>query len=708
MQTTVLTERTNLLYDKTVYTIGDLKNILKKIKSNEIKTSKKIIYENLSIAFDIETTSWYENDKKRATMYLWAISIEGYVVQGRTWPEATYLFDELSKYFNCSYDYKRIIVYVHNLSYEFQFMRKWFTWEKVFALDKREAIQAVTDSGIEFRCSYILSGYSLEKLSDELLTYKIKKLTGKLDYSKIRNKSTRLEKSEIEYSANDVKVVTAYIWEQIENEGNITKIPLTKTGFVRRDCREACFYGDDINLRNKTYKKYREFIKALSLTTEEYEQLKRAFMGGFTHANPLWVGDVMENVTSYDFKSDYPAKMVMYKFPMSRPKKVKITSKEELYNYLNKYACVFDIEIEGIESKILFENYISTSKCFLIENAVANNGRLYSADKVRTTVTEQDFFIIQKTYNYKKITIANFRIMTKAYLPTNLIKTLLNYYEKKTSLKNVEGKELEYAVSKTYINSMYGMMVTDICRDEIVYNQLDNWDKIEANKDEAITKNNMSGNRFLYYPWGIWVTAYARYDLWTAILECGDDYVYSDTDSVKIINKEQHSEYFNKFNKFVENRLTEALKFHKIPIEKAMPTDKKGIKHILGTWDEEGTYTKFKTLGAKRYLTEKDGAHFLTVAGVGKKDAMKYMEEISNGDVFRIFDDDLYIPVGKTGKNTLTYIDEPTSGSLIDYTGHTDTYEEKSAIHMEPCDFTLSLTEEFIKFLEGVKQPKHV
>lgn len=62
------------------------------------------------------------------------------------------------------YDNKRIIIYVHNLSYEFQFMRKWFVWDKIFALEERKVVYAIM-AGIEFRCSYILTGYSLKSLA---------------------------------------------------------------------------------------------------------------------------------------------------------------------------------------------------------------------------------------------------------------------------------------------------------------------------------------------------------------------------------------------------------------------------------------------------------------------------------------------------------------------------------------------------------------
>ena len=71
---------------------------------------------------------------------------------------------------------KRCLIYVHNLEYEFQFMRKWFDWHDIFADDKRQPLYAVTKGGVEFRCSYRLSGYSLVKLADELRYYKTQKM----------------------------------------------------------------------------------------------------------------------------------------------------------------------------------------------------------------------------------------------------------------------------------------------------------------------------------------------------------------------------------------------------------------------------------------------------------------------------------------------------------------------------------------------------
>lgn len=211
-----------------------------------IKTNKRIQYYNIPCAFDIETTSitkkssLLDSDEKYAFMYIWQFSLDGEIFVGRTWEEFKELYKALVEKYQ-TYEYRRLVIYVHNLAFEFQFMRKLFKWSKVFSLDKRKPIQAVTIDGIEFRCSYLLSGFSLEKLGDQLQKYKVTKKVGDLDYSKVRHSGTPLTEKEMGYCVSDVIVVTNYIRECIENDGDITKIPLTKTGYVRNYCRQRCF-----------------------------------------------------------------------------------------------------------------------------------------------------------------------------------------------------------------------------------------------------------------------------------------------------------------------------------------------------------------------------------------------------------------------------------------------------------------------------------
>lgn len=664
--------------------------------SKTIKTNKKVVYINQPNAFDIETSSFIsEQSEKTAIMYLWALGINGYCFVGRTWEEFEKTINDISEYLSLTIE-NRLVIYVHNLAYEFQFIRKRFNWNKVFSLEIRKPVYAVTDSGIEFRCSYLLSGYSLSRLGDFLHTYKIRKLDGALDYGKLRHSKTKLSSTEIIYCVVDVLVVIAYIQERIEIDGDITKIPLTKTGYVRQYCKRKC-----LGKGKKRNKEYSSMIKTLTIEPDEYIQLKRAFQGGFTHANPFYSGKIIENVASYDFTSSYPAVMVAEKFPMFKSEMIAINSKDELYKNLSIYCCLFDIEFIGLESRLFFESYISISRCWGVKNPTINNGRIVRADRIITTLTEQDFLIIQNFYDWDEIHIANFRRYRKAYLPTEFIESILYLYQQKTQLKGVYGRELEYMQSKEMLNSCYGMAVTDVCRNEIVYS--DDWSIEKADIGKSLDKYNHSFGRFLFYPWGVWVTAYARRNLFSGIVSIGNDYIYSDTDSLKITNRENHENYINYYNDNILEKLYAALAWHELDYDLITPKTISGKLKPLGVWDYEGDYKRFKTLGAKRYLTEDNSGLHLTVAGLSKIDGLEYMIQTFD-NVFESFNDELYIPPNNTGKNIHTYIDDEREGTIKDYNGIISDYSEKSAVHLSPADYSLSISEEYARYLLSIRE----
>ncbi len=666
-----------------------------------IKTNKKIEYYNVPCAFDIETTSFFRsNGNKGSIMYEWTLGINGAVMIGRTWGEFMHVYQELCRLLDLS-DNKRLIIYSHNLAFEFQYIKNWINWDKVFSLNVRKPCYALSKEGVEFRCSYILSGYSLQKLGEQLVKYKINKMVGDLDYSLIRHSNTPMSEKELKYCINDVKVVMSYIQEKIEHDGNITKIPYTKTGYVRKKCRDSCLYDGSHKNNTAKYNKYVKLMQSLKLTPSEYNQLKRAFQGGFTHANANYVGKILERIKSYDFTSSYPYAMVVELFPMSYGKLVTINSKDDFKYYLKNYCCLFDIEFNNIESNTFIEHPISSSRCFKKKNVVEDNGRIVRADIIYTTITELDYDTISYFYEWESAKVYNFRIYKKGYLPTDLVKSILDMYETKTKLKDVEGKEIEYLKSKEMINSAYGMMVTDICRDDIIYDG--SWGKNKADIDKALRKYNDNKRRFLFYPWGVWVTAYARHNLFSGIIEFAEDYVYSDTDSVKVKNYENHIEYINKYNKRVLFKLSKACEYHGIDISLTRPKTIDGEEKILGVWDDEGIYTRFKTLGAKRYMVEKKGEINITVSGLNKKIAVPYLKEKYGNRVFENFTNELYVPPGKTGKNTFTYIDDEIEGYITDYLGNESYYYEKSGAHLEPADYTLSLSKQFIDYLKGVK-----
>ena len=684
-----------------------------------VKSNKRISYLNIPCAFDIETTSTYINGNKVAFMYEWTLGIKDRTFVGRTWDDFENVLTNIVNALSLN-ENRRIIIYVQNLSFEFSFIMKRFKWLKVFALKERNPIQCVDFRGIEFRCSLALSGYSLAKIGENLVKYKVKKMVGDLDYSLVRHSNTPLTERELQYCINDVLVILAYIQEKIESDGDITKIPLTKTGYVRKFCRKKCLYTDGNHRGDDKFTEYRALMDETRLTVDEYLIAKRAFHGGFTHANAFYEGDTLTDICSYDFTSSYPAVMCSEKFPMSKGRYIKNPTEEEFLLHCEKDLAIFDIEFVNIESSARAENPISSSKCFEKRGKyVENNGRIYSADYIKISLTNIDFVTIYKYYHWDKMRVSNFWWYRKKYLPKAIIESVLELYAKKTTLKGVEGKENEYMNSKEMCNAMFGMCVTDICRDEFIYN-VDGWSKEKPPIENAIEKYNNSKNRFLSYLWGIFITAYAQKNLFEGITEFETDYVYSDTDSVKGKNRERHMKFIEDYNLKIRSKLEKMCE--KCGIDKSLLSPKtiKGISKPLGVWEYEGTYSRFKTLGAKRYMTEKDGTISMTVSGVNKNNAIPYLlKKYGEEKIFNAFDEDLYIPStcgeivaynaegiainNPTGKSTHTYIDEEMCGSIVDYLGNRGSFHELSGVHLEPCDYSFSIAESYADFIKGVK-----
>ena len=666
------------------------------------KAKKNVSYYNIPCSFDIETTS-FTDEKGRDTgiMYEWTLGIGGYCIVGRTWEEFLYCIDRMVDFFNTD-DSTHLVIYVHNLAWEFQFMRKYFTWAKVFSLSSRTPVYAITDKGIEFRCSYILSGYNLEKTAEHLTMFDIKKLKGNLDYSLIRTPITPLTEAEIQYCLNDVKVVMADIYERTVHSNGLRNIPLTKTGYVRDYVRNACFKGIEGQKSNADRKIYMDFIGTLTLDPNEYLLLKRGFAGGFTHANIFAVNREIENVRSYDFTSSYPAAMVSEMYPMSKGERVFIKTEEELWKNCQLYCCVFDIAFINLRPKVLFENYISISRCRQPVGAQENNGRVVKAKQIVTTMTNIDYEIAREMYEWDSVLIGNFYRYKKAYLPKDIISAVLKLYNDKTVYKDVPGKEIEYGQAKENVNSCYGMIVTDIVRPEIEYDT--DWcEPREPDIRDNIYQYNRNKSRFLFYPWGVWVTAYARRNLFSGILEFRHDYCYSDTDSLKVVNWENHLDYINGYNEHIVKKLYRTLDYYNLDRELVHPKTVKGKVKTLGVWDLDGEYKRFKTLGAKRYMYEDEQGLHMTVAGLNKGKAVPHMLEKYGDEVFDAFEDDLFIEGDYTGVLTHKYIDDERDGILYDYYGNPYEYNIKSGIHLSPSSYSLGLSERFAAYIMGTQ-----
>ncbi len=678
-----------------------------------VKGSNQKWYLNSDFAVDIEVSSFYHEGKKRAYPYLMTVNLCGNIIYCRYLSELQQIFKRLKlRYFLTSK--RRLMMFVHNLAYEFQFFRDICNFTEVFARTRLKPMKCFdTNSCIEFHCSYTISGLKLSNLAKNLKTVKIEKLDGEeYDYKLIRHSETPLTEYELKYAEYDVLILHYWIQEEIsKNEGKITKIPLTQTGYIRRDCRQYIF--DNCNKG-----KYKYMIKKSTPDTNCFICLHKAFAGGDTHANYIHVKQVLENVGSFDFASSYPAVMVKCKYPKEF-KRLKLVSTRMFESLLNSKACVFKIAFNKITAK-RHHHTLSLSKCesYKKDTIIIDNGRVVEGEKITTYMTDVDYKDFIEFYDFEGRQLIDFYYSDYQYLPTPFINYILKLFKDKTELKGLKGEleEALYMKSKQHINGLYGMCVTNIANENAVYT--DKWEKYKnmtieqelEHLNDVLEEYRNSYSSFLLYQWGVWVTAWARHFLRQTIMKIEDNskdidgFAYCDTDSVKIQDYEEHMTIIEEYNKQNEIDMTKAMEYHGIDLNSFKAYTIKGELKVLGNWEFEGVYNKFKTLGAKRYMyttvaTSQQEEYHLTVAGLNKNKALPYIMEHGGFEFFR---KGMRIPPEYTGKSTHTYIDEYYNIDVIDYLGNVSNCQATHYIHLEEQEYNLSIEKQFKKFLNGV------
>ena len=388
------------------------------------------------------------------------VSVNDIVYYGRTWDELKEFLKILDSYI----PYKKFF-FIHNLAFEFQYLKSHFNMKDVVARKSRKVMKCnFEDYNIECRCTYLMTNSNLARLPN-LYNLPVKKMLGDLDYTLIRTPKTILTVEEMGYCENDCLIIYYYILYELETYKELNKIPITSTGHVRKELKNIVL--NDF--------KYRRIVnKAINTNPHIYNLLLESFMGGYTHANWIYADEIIENVDSWDFTSSYPYVLVSYKYPSSEFKRCYIKKREEM----SKRFCYLSVvKFTNIKCKY-FNNFISQSKCRNIKGGKYDNGRIISADEFEITLTDIDFYFILDTYKckyeIKEIYYANYN-----YLPKQFIDFILDKYVIKTEYKDVEGKEIEYNREKAKFNALYGMSVTNTIRDEVIYdNSMDDYDLI--------------------------------------------------------------------------------------------------------------------------------------------------------------------------------------------------------------------------------------
>lgn len=628
---------------------------VKRIKKQDPEGKHKLYYLDTVAAFDIETT--LISKYKQSVMYIWQFQIRKITVIGRTW-------EEFRRFIQCLDssipDDCRLVIYVHNLSYEWQFIKTIIPIDDVFAMDRRKILRVISGR-LEFRCSYLHSNMSLDKFTS-LHGVKHKKLHD-FDYIKKRYPWTPLSDEELQYCINDVKgLQEALQHEMAADEDNLYTIPLTSTGYARREAKAA--------LASSVW-----WIRRILPDLEVFTVLRKCFRGGNTHANRYNSDIVIKAapdmpIYSVDMSSCYIYALVAERFP---DKFIK-GDPEQLWLYVkHDKAVLMHLHVYDLHliDPMFGCPYISKSKCEKISNAEFDNGRILKADYLEMYITEVDFKILLMEYDFQ-YNLAECWIAKKKKLPKAFTDLLLRQYQNKTTLKGVD--DYLYGKTKSKLNANYGMICQNPIKPDLVLNDdktiSESFDRTVA---ELIDEYHKKG--WLPYQWAVYVTCYARYRLERGLHAIPyEDFIYCDTDSIKFTG--DHMSAFEALNDMIRD-------------ERFAAYDTAGKAHYLGLWEPDGSYLKFKTMGAKKYCYEDETGLHVTISGVSKKEGAAELGTIENfktGFIFR-----------KAGGTESRYNDHPEP-SRVRIQGHD--LDITSNVAIMPSTYKLGLTVEYEQLIK--------
>lgn len=654
-------------FDTFDYSIISKAPLQKRKKGNPGKRDNEIMYKDLYCAFDIETTNHFQLG--HAFMYIWQFQIEDITIIGRSWIEFKLFLFHIRQQLR---DNEYLMIYVHNLSFEFTFLKGIYSFEpdEVFSVDYRKVLKCKMHEHFEFRCSYLLTNMGLAAFTKKMGV--TEKLSGEdFDYSKIRYPWTELTDQELEYCITDVKalVEALKVYFAIEQD-NFYSIPFTSTGFVRRDVKQAMRRFNKFELHD------------MQADYEIYQILHEAYRGGNTHSNRWLTNEIVENVTSYDRVSSYPDVQINELFPMGKWIREDDILLDRVIRimYKHKRACLMRVGFTNIRLKDPLWGcpYIPKHKCRNLARHDNDNGRILDADYLEISLTDIDLKIILDEYDFDYITFYDFYHARYGKLPKPMREEVIKYFKAKTELKNVKGQELFYQLQKMKLNSIYGLCVQNPIQTTIDYIN-DEWKEREQDPVELLEKHNQKA--FTVYAHGVWVSAHARMELEKAIKLVGHRFVYCDTDSVKFIDDGSVS--FDKYNLF-----------RKKDSEKngGVAVDPSGKKHYLGVYELDSRARRFVTMGAKKYAYEdSSGELHITVAGVAKSIGARELADRGGLESFRSG-----FTFYKAGGTESVYNDirEPFT---VNIDGHE--LEITSNVLIKESMYTLGLTGEYEKIL---------
>lgn len=155
------------------------------------------------------------------------------------------------------------------------------------------------------------------------------KLNKDYDYDKVREDNHILDILEIEYLYNDLYLTKHLITDFYLN--TLLKLKTSKGLITCSTNKKTCasisfdmaqqytFFGGNYK---EEYRKYFELDKRAYLRQDIKDMERKSYLGGWTHANPLIINTLIENIlgSSVDKNSSYPSTMAFELLPYGAPK----------------------------------------------------------------------------------------------------------------------------------------------------------------------------------------------------------------------------------------------------------------------------------------------------------------------------------------------------------------------------------------------------
>ena len=633
----------------------------------------------------------YSNIPMVAVPYIWMFGIDDVVYYGREFMDFTNVLKKISDQNVLKY------IWIHNLGYEFQFLlnivesENW-TIEKMCSRDLRKPISFyIPEINIEFRCTYMLTNMKLEVAS--AIYTDVNKQTGLLNYNQMFSPLTHLSDDELKYCEYDIICLHKLV-EHFRNQfGGLHKIPLTQTGIVRREIKKEIDYY------------YMKKNWSLVPNRQIYLIQMACFSGGYTHANILHSGSICRDVSSYDIASSYPS-CFFYEFPMEI---FRWCSSDE-FQTNDRYYYMVHVRFYNLENKY-FNTYVQKSKMFNcnMDDSVFDNGRLMCCSgSFEMYLTDVDYDIITSVYSGECEILECWK-SRKGFLDKRILKFILKLYHDKTTLKglHVDDEKEQELINARYkdskkINNIYGCCVSNVLKQSSDFK-----DGIWTRKDftpefidEKLNESKKSWSTLFQYSTGLFITAFARRNVFMTLIQLDKDVLYSDTDSIKYIG--QHTDVFDEFNESVLERYRKVCEYYPgdFKMDDFSPIDSKGIKRPLGFFEceNDGDIMEFKTLGAKKYVYRlNDGLH-LTLSGVSKS-AVKYLNDDINN-----FKDGFVFGYEQSGKLTHYYMDDMVDVVYTDKDGNVYSSSLNHGIVLAPTSYTIGVTDEYELLIKDIEQ----